>query len=511
MSDDAVAPGTAPKAVSAGRGLLFITGAKLWFMVAGYAIQFALPRALGSPAKYGAWGVVLACVSLFNNVMVTASIQGVSRFISQIPERAGAVVRAALWRNLIGGGVVALLFVLGAPLVASVVLHDPAYTSYLRIAGVVTFCYSLYAVFVGAANGLRQFHKQAGLDIGFATLRATAVVGAAIATHSVTASLGGFAAASAAILVASALWVGVGPKGGERFDPKPLQRFFVQVAGYLVLVNLLMFIDTFLLKRMATMAAESAGNANAALAGDTQAGLYNAVQTVARLPYQLILAVTFVIFPIISRTSFDADTEKAKRYVVVTMRYSLIAVVLMAVALAARPGPVIRLLFPPEYTAGATALPPLLWGYVAFSLFNILGTILNGAGDPLASARTGLLTVVVCGVSVWASLSYALSHGSDPCLAAAAATAFSMTVGLVLAGIAVHKRFGAVIGIATPVRVAIGAALAMTVGHFWPTSGFLAGKVGTLLSMIAVAVAYLAVLAPELSPSELRKLRAESR
>ena len=67
MSDDGKHQVAAPRPVGAGRGLLFISAAKLWFVVAGYAIQFALPRALGSPAKYGAWGVVLACVSLFNN------------------------------------------------------------------------------------------------------------------------------------------------------------------------------------------------------------------------------------------------------------------------------------------------------------------------------------------------------------------------------------------------------------------------------------------------------------
>src|SRR5512141_1737074 len=97
----APAQATPPKAIGAGRGLLFITAAKLWFMVAGYAIQFALPRALGSPAKYGAWGIVLACVSLFNNVMVTGTVQGVSRFVAQVPTRTGAVVRAALGRQVL--------------------------------------------------------------------------------------------------------------------------------------------------------------------------------------------------------------------------------------------------------------------------------------------------------------------------------------------------------------------------------------------------------------------------
>ena len=509
MSDAAAAPSSAPApkgAVSAGRGLLFITAAKLWFMVAGYAIQFALPRALQSPAKYGAWGVVLACVSLFNNVMVTATIQAVSRFVAQLPARVGDVVRSALARQLVLGGVVAAGFIGGAPLFARYFLHDEAYVSYLRIAGIVTFCYALYAVFVGSANGQRQFHKQASLDMTFATLRAGGVIGAAVATHSVLASLGGFAAAAVVILALSAAWVGVGPKH-QQLEGTGLERFFGQVAGYLVLVNLLMFIDGLMLKRLVTMAASGLGPEAAAAAGDTQAGFYNAVQTIARLPYQLILAVTFVIFPIISHTTFDADAERAKRYVVVTMRYSLLVVALMAVALAARPAATLRLLFPAEYGVAAAALPVLVFGYVAFSLFNILGTILNGSGDTVASLRTGLVTVAVCGVSVYAALSWAIASGHDASFAAALATAFSMTLGALLAGRAVRKRFGAVIGWGTPVRVVIASIAALGVGRAWPNVGFLGGKVGTLLSLCTVGLTYLAVVSPELRPSELRRLR----
>ena len=493
-----------PKAIGAGRGLLFITAAKLWFMVAGYAIQFALPRALGSPAKYGAWGVVLACVSLFNNVMVTGTVQGVSRFVAQVPARVGAVVRAALVRQLIGGGVVAAAFILGAPFVANNILHDPAYTNYLRVAGLITLAYAFYAVFVGAANGLRQFQKQAGLDIAFATLRASFVIGAAVLTHSVLASVVGFAIAATLILGVSAMWVGVGPRTDEKFESGELERYFGQVAGYLVLVNLLMFIDGLWLKRMVTIA-------SGAELGDTQAGLYNAVQTMARLPYQLILAVTFIIFPMMSRATFEADGDRAKRYVVATMRYSLIVVGLMAIGLAARPAAALRLLFPAEYTVVSPALPVLVVGYVAFALFNILGTILNASGETASSLRTGLVTVVVCAASVWASLVYAASHGIAPSTAAASATTLSMIVGLVLAGAAVRRRFGAVIDLGSAVRVLIAAALGVVVGRVWPEAGFLGGKLGTLISLAVIAVVYLIAVSRDLRPTELRRLRNDTR
>ena len=66
------------KAVGAGRGLLYISAAKIWFMVGGSALGFVLPYLFQSKAKFGEWGFILSAVSLPNNVMVTATIQTAS-------------------------------------------------------------------------------------------------------------------------------------------------------------------------------------------------------------------------------------------------------------------------------------------------------------------------------------------------------------------------------------------------------------------------------------------------
>src|SRR5262245_53597105 len=220
-------------------------------MVAGYVIQFGLPRALGSPAMYGVWTLVLAGVSWVNNVMVTSTIQSVSKFSSENEERAPAVVRAGLRLNVFLGGGAALAFVLAAPLL-SYFLHDDALTNHYRLAAGVVLAYSFYAVFVGSANGARAFHKQAALDMTFATLRAGFVVGAAVMTHSTLAAVGGFVAAAATIFVVSFLVVGLGPKPSETFPTRTLLRFFGGVAAYLVILNALMFVDEFILKRLVT-------------------------------------------------------------------------------------------------------------------------------------------------------------------------------------------------------------------------------------------------------------------
>jgi stage V sporulation protein B len=507
VSERAPDPPPKPRAVGAGRGLVFITGAKLWFMVAGYVVQFALPRALGSPERWGVWVLVLALVSPLNNVMVTATIQSVSRFAAESDERAGAVVRAALRLQALLGGGTALAFFLAAPGIAWF-MHDAALTSYLRLATGVVLAYAFYAVFVGAANGAREFHKQAGLDMTFATLRATLVVGAGAVTHSALAAVGGFVAAAGAILVIALLVVGLGPRPAPGAPPFPLPRlarFFVGVAAYLFIVNLLMFVDGYLLKRLVAEHAAAAGAADPSAVANAQEGFYGAAQAIARIPYQLILAVTFVVFPLISKATFEADQARTRRYVEATLRYSLCAVTLFAVCLGARPDAVMRLLYKPEYAVGAPALAALLVGYVCFSLFTIAGTILNGAGHTLPPMFVGLATFVATVALTWAGIGLALERGADPLLYAAAATALGMGLGVVGFLAACRRAFGAALPPVSLARVSLAAAGAVALARLWPAGGFLGGKVGTLLSVAGVGAAFVALVVAigEVRPREL--------
>ncbi|MCX5745892.1 MAG: oligosaccharide flippase family protein, partial [Proteobacteria bacterium] len=156
-------------ATTAGRGVLYIAFAKFYFMFAGLVTQVRLPAIL-TRTEFGAFTLVSNIASLVNNVLVTGTIQAVSRFAAQEPGKARAIQLAGLRMHVRLGLPIAVGFIAGAPIVAHF-LHDPSKTTPLMMAGLIVGGYSFYAVFVGTANGLQQFQKQAGLDISFATLR----------------------------------------------------------------------------------------------------------------------------------------------------------------------------------------------------------------------------------------------------------------------------------------------------------------------------------------------------
>src|SRR5205085_2116896 len=134
------------------------------------------------------------------------------------------------------------------------ILLDDSKTAPLMLAGLIVGGNAFYAVFVGTANGLHQFHKQAGLDITFATIRSIALLGMAMAGLGVIGVIGGWAVAVGVILCVAVVWVGM-PKqrNVEKLPVKPLLQYFASVAVYLTLFNALMLADGILIKRFTTI------------------------------------------------------------------------------------------------------------------------------------------------------------------------------------------------------------------------------------------------------------------
>jgi O-antigen/teichoic acid export membrane protein len=513
-------------ATGAGRGVLYIAFAKLYFMVAGAVIEFRLPAVLARTV-FGAYAVVSSVVSPINNVLVTGSIQAVSRFTAQRPETARAVEAAGLRMHLFIGLPVAILFIALSPLWAWL-LRDMSKIGPLMLAGCIVAGYAFYAVMVGTANGRREFNKQAGLDVTFATLRAIGILGLATAGLGLYGAVGGWVAAVGLILAIATIVIGLPGRipEAERVPVKPMLRFFAGVAVYLVLLNLIMFVDQLLLKRLTTewymehgqelandldrllpWARDASGFAlePSALA-DVQVAYYRAVQNLARLSYQAILAATFVVFPLVSRSTFDADQDTTRRYVRVTMRYSLMFATALAVVMAANPEPLLDIPYAADYAhLGAPALTALALGNVAFSIFAIAGTILNGAGLTREAIISAAITLAIAALGN-AIVIPMCDPGRDVLLAAATTTAASMVFGAALSGWFLWRKLGAFLPVLSVVRVGLAIGVGLALGRVIPFRTPLM----TLVEAAIIGVAYLVtlVVTGELGKADLSAITA---
>src|SRR5688572_11294902 len=236
MSDG---PSSSDRAVEAARGGLFIGFAKARFMVAGPVWDCLLIR-LVVAADVGRFSVVNKVLSTLNNTMVQGTIQSVSKFTAEDDKQIDTVKRAGLVMQSFVGVGAALVFVLGAPLLADFA-NAPGYVGWFRLAGAIPLIYAFYAVFVGSANGQRLFRLQATFDVTFSIMKATLLLGGAVigrATgHAVTGAFLGFIAAAILILIFSGFKVGL-PKGQERFPASRLMAFMAGALAYTFLLNL---------------------------------------------------------------------------------------------------------------------------------------------------------------------------------------------------------------------------------------------------------------------------------
>src|SRR5205823_6943053 len=125
------------------------------------------------------------------------------------------------------------------------------------------------------------------------------------------------------------------------------------------------------------------------------------------------------------------------------------------------------------------------FGYVAFALFAIAGTILNGAGRSRAAIVSAAITLAVAAVGNYVAIG--LAADSEHVLEiAATVTASAMLLGALVTGWQLRRLFGASVPGKSVARVAIAAGAAYAAGHFAPLHG--RGKLMTLVGAALVAV-----------------------
>ena len=493
-----------------GRGGVAVTAAKLYFILAGLVQQIALKAVLGLDG-YGALSSSLAAASIVYNPVVGASIQGVSHAVATATDegRATALRRAlALHAGLaltIGAG-----FWLAAPWIGAST-GAPHLVPSLRVLSAVLVSYGLYAPLVGALNGQTRFGTQAALDALAATLRTAGLIGGAFwfvragagAARGAEGAAIGFTLSSLAVLLVALGRVGIGRAGASGFAARRYWHFIGPILLGQVLLNLLFQADQLMLRRFGADAALAAGLDSAA--ADRLVGAYRAMQLFCFLPYQLVLSVSIVLFPVVARAHREGDRAAVSAYVRQAIRIALLASGLMVSVTAGLPGPLLELVFGADTAALATgAMRVLALGLGNLALFGVLTAVLNAIEQP----RLGLIvTALAFGFVVAACLLRVrgLPFGPELLLQTAWATSVALLLATGVALLIVLRAAGGVLAPASLIRVlgALGGALA--VATWLPARSAL----GTLLASAAVAASYVLflTLSGELGKDDLRYLR----
>jgi stage V sporulation protein B len=496
---------------SAGRGGLAVTFAKVYFILLGLAQQIALPRVLGLDG-YGALSRVLSIASITYNPITTMSIQAVSRTVVQAPPgELDATVRRVLGWHAVFGVVLAASFAALSPLVADLAGAGHVETP-LRILALILLVYSLYTPLIGLANGKKRFLLQAGFDMTSATLRSLGLVAGAFVARRLSGSgpVGsalGFVLAASVVLFIAAAAIGVGRAGPSRLSLASYLGLALPLLFGQVLLNLLFQADLTLLGRFASQAALESGAPVAR--ADALVGAYRATQLFSFLPYQILIAITFILFPMLASAAQAKDTDAIARYVRMGLRLALlIAGGMVSVTLGLAPR-LLELLFGSEAAQlGGRALSLLSLGFGAFAIFGILTTVLNSLGRERQSLEVTAFALSVVGV-LCLTRARGAPLSEELLWRTAQATSTGLLAATAIAAVLVFRAAGALVSPLTLLRTCLALAGSAALGRV----AFPPGKLLTLVGAALIPCVYgvLLVLLRELGHADWELVRKVAR
>lgn len=503
----------------AGRGGLAVATAKVYFIIAGLVQQILLPRVLGA-SGYGGLSRVFSFTSIAYNSVVSTSIQGTSRAVarSQLEQRPFVIRKVLGWHALAALPILLLVWFM-APSVG-VWLNATHLIPGFRIMGGVFFFYALYSPIIGVLNGQQRFVAQAGLDMFFATLRTLALIAGAWwfarqRGRGIDGAVWGFVLASCVVTLLALLVAGVGKAGQSPLTLGQHVAFILPLFAGQILLNALLQLDITLLGKFAADAAERVGAA--AADADAIVASYRATQLFSFLPYQLLLSITFILFPLLAKAHREGNRQDVALFIKSGIRIALIVAGAIISITAGIPGALLRLVFTADIAEPAISSMGLLTlGFGAFAIFGILTTALTSLQRERLSAMVTALAVALV-VSLAVVLVRGQPFGVKLLWRMAVATSCGLVLATLAASLLVYRFTGALITVGCFLRVSVSLAATIGLGRIispWLASTIRQGGMSLkgLLAIVASAAALeclyliLLTLLRELNRSDLGQL-----
>lgn len=460
------------------RGLVLLTVGNGVFIVSGYAITVWLAHHFG-PSRYGAYGVVVALVTVLNIVVArgvpvvaqrrvaadgagtadgTRTADGAG-MADETGAAAGRVVRDAA-RALAVPALVAgaLLAALAVPLAGA--FGDDRLQVPLAIGALAAISYAAQALALTVPTALQQYRRQATAQVAYAIGRVALIIGGA-AAWGLDGAIAGFVAAP--LIGALAAWVtpsNVGsaddPTHPHPFTPSnvgsasreqaastrrtyegagPTQvigaselRTFegVNGAGWLRAAVPLIATAAFvtLLLSLDLLGVQVGGGAH-------DAGLYAAAATIAHVPFFLLQSAGLVLLPGVARAVTPqarmALVRRGLTDTVVLLTFATIQVALLGTAIA-------EALFGARFADSAPLVAPIALATWGITMHAACAAIDSGLARLRETVLLGGLACATMFLAAWA----ARAHGSLPD-AAGAVAAVCLLLGIAHLGVVARR------------------------------------------------------------------------
>jgi len=417
-----------PDALSshAARGVLQgVVGRALSFVFA-YLTTIILARRLG-PAAYGTYGVVISVLLWIEQTARFTIPAAAAKLIAEDEDRSARVQEAALSLGVVLFALLfGLLWVAAAPL-ANVFGLDDSGARLIRIAALDLPLFGLYVTYRGMVQGHRDFLSLSIADVLYAGGKLIGVV----VLVAVVLSLPGVMLVQAAASLGAWLFLVSRISTSIKWPSSSLAGTLIHLALplglYMLSLQTITNLDLWSLKLF------DAGVAPGTI------GLYVAARNLAVVPGVVLMVVSDILLPSLSRAVASNDPELSRQYIQGAVRFVCIVIAPVVVLLMFAADDIMTLLYSEGFRSGGAYVRVLVLYAVSLPFMDLFTSALSARGEPYRGAVTLMLVIpLVTGLDV----ALVESHGA---LGAAYGSAVAGLLCTMVLGVMVTRRFGSLL------------------------------------------------------------------
>jgi stage V sporulation protein B len=341
------------------KGLIYIMLGQSVFMLSGYILHISIGRSLG-PELYGIFGILTAFLFMLERLLFGSISKGITKFIVENKKASRTIINHAIKIQSFFSLVIFFVFYILAGQIA-MLMGDLSLTEYFQILTFLIMISGFYIIYLAALNGIEAFDKQAIIWVAYSVARILLVVLLIKAGYSLKGIVLGLLFAGILCLLISQYYCKP-LMGRGTFDKKGLISYSSKVLAFTFATLLIMNIDLISIKII--------------LKDALATGFYTAALNLARIPTLIAFPLSIVLFPLITKSVSDNDTERAIDYINNTLRYLLLFLVPFAIIINATSHDLIILIYGSVYSAATSGLSILVFGMTFITISIVMNTII---------------------------------------------------------------------------------------------------------------------------------------
>ncbi len=369
-----------------GLSFIFLVFAEFIYNISAYIIKFGLGHTL-DVSEYGRYSIVITFTTMLIVLVGRGIPTAMNKRISEQPNnwnRILGIKKTASKLQLFIILSVTALFFLFSPLIA-IFFGDTSLTSLFRLSSLLIPSFALSSFHVAYFNGLKTFKIMTVLKSSRGLFRGIFIVSGAFLYGLKGAIIGAILAPIMVYLVAILLdtFLIKKPSNTEIIDykSKNLMSYAYKFITFLLFYELFTRIDLYLIKFF--------------LHDDRLTGLYDSAMTTALIPYYGVFALTFILFPTISKLTANNENKKIKKLLLQILIFLLISLSSASTILALFSKSIINLLFGPNFSDAGFLVPLMTGGTFFGTIFYIFASVLNGAGHTKTTSTIVMISLII--------------------------------------------------------------------------------------------------------------------